>query len=373
MQAGAAALTTQSKTLKSNQNQALSALGWGEFFSSQPMEAFDHMEGMLTARIAREDRQAYDLLGDFPSPLRASLGGGLRYKAASREDLPAVGDWVLAHHDGCGEARVMAVYARRSMLARQMAGERTGVQIIAANVDTIFIVTSMNQEFQERRLERYLFAVRESGAQPVLVLNKRDLAPDPASFVARAHAIASGAPVVALSALARADMLSPWLGSGETVALVGSSGVGKSTLINMLMRDEVMPTGSIRQDDDEGRHTTTARHLMSLPHDGGVLIDTPGMRELQLWTGSQEVEALFADIVELAQGCRFRDCAHDDEPGCAVREAAERGELTSGRLGSYQKLLREVEWQARRQDVALERAEYRRVGKMTRSASKKLR
>lgn len=350
----------------------LENLGWCDFFDAQPMPAFDQMEGVIRARVSREDRERYELIGPDGARVHARIGGGMRYRAVSREELPAVGDWVLAlgsEHTG-GDAQILALYDRRTMLARQSAGERTGVQIIAANVDTIFIVTSMNQEFEPRRLERYMVAARESGAQPVVVLNKRDLADDPAWYVGRAEESAAGAPVVAISALEGAEPLAPWVTPGSTVALVGSSGVGKSTLINALAGHELMATGAIRGDDDEGRHTTTARHLHALPG-GGVLIDTPGMRELQLWAGEADVDELFADVAELATTCRFRDCQHDDEPGCAVLAAVDSGEMRSGRLASYRKLKRELDWHHRRQDVASQRAESRRLGKIYRSAQSK--
>ncbi len=352
--------------------QTLENLGWSDFFESQPMDAYDQMEGIIRARVSREDRERYELITPGGARVHARIGGGMRYRAVTREELPEVGDWVLARgpeHTG-GDAMILALFERRTMLARQSAGERTGLQIIAANVDTIFIVTSMNKEFVPRRLERYLMAARESGAEPVLVLNKRDLARDPQWYVDRATDSAAGAPVVAISAIEGAQALAPWVVGGRTVALVGSSGVGKSTLINALAGAELMDTGGIRTDDDDGRHTTTARHLHPLPG-GGVLIDTPGMRELRLWAGDSGLDDLFEDIAQLAESCRFRDCRHHDEPGCAVLAAVDTGELRSGRLVSYTKLGRELDWHQRRQDVATQRAQSRKLGKMYRNAQNK--
>lgn len=346
------------------------------FHDTTPLHSTKETEHLI-ARVTREDRGMYDVLCSArQKTCRARLAGALRYGAQSKQELPAVGDWVDVRQDA-DAFTITRVYERKSVLLRQAAGERVEAQVIASNIDTVFIVTSMNQEFEPRRLERYVLAIWESGAQAVLVLNKSDLADDPEDFVDRARAVSAGARVVSVSAIdGDLSALDEWLGPKQTIAFVGSSGVGKSTIINKLAGHDLQATRSIRGDDDEGRHTTTARHLITLSNDRGVLIDTPGMREFQLWSNEQDIGALFEDIEELATFCRFRDCKHSGEPGCAIEEAIALGELDPGRLASWSKLQREMSWQARRQDVAKQRADARQFAKMVKrtinqSSSKK--
>lgn len=321
----------------------------------------------IIARVAREDRGMYDVLSsDKQKTCRARLSGALRYGTQNKQDLPAVGDWVKVRQDA-DTFTIVHVYERKSVLLRQAARERVEAQVIASNIDTVFVVTSMNREFEPRRLERYILAIWESGAQAVLVLNKSDLANDPEDFIDRAKAVSAGARVVAVSALDDdLSALDEWLGPKQTIAFVGSSGVGKSTIINKLLGHELQATRGVRQEDDEGRHTTTARHLITLSGDRGVLIDTPGMRELQIWSNEQDISALFEDVEALATFCRFRDCKHSGEPGCAIEEAIRLGELEPGRLVSWSKLQRELSWQARRQDIAQQRADAREFSKKVR-------
>ncbi len=349
----------------------LQDLGWDEFFDSQTFREFEGME-TVPARVSRHDGQEYDVVLDGGEMRRARLGGGLRYRTASPEELPAVGDWVVLRCEEEGELdTILGVYERRTCFVRQAAGQRTGVQVISANVDTVFVVTSMNEDFEPRRLERYLVAVRNAGAEPVIVLNKADLAEDPSEYVGEAEPVANGAPVVTMSALdGTVEPLEEWLKPGETLVFVGSSGVGKSTIINRLMGDEVMETGGIREDDAKGRHTTTTRQLLVLPGGHGVLIDTPGMREFQLWAGDALAEDAFEDVAELAMACRFRDCQHDAEPGCAVQAALEDGELAEERFASWQKLQAELEAHQLRQDVAARRSEGRRQGRVIKRMKK---
>jgi ribosome biogenesis GTPase len=295
--------------------------------------------GLAPARVAREDLDHYLLLdgqGEHP----ARLSGRLRHAARTRADLPTVGDWVAMRPGPT--AVIVAVLPRTSAFLRRVAGGTTGEQVLAANVDTVFLVTGLDGDFNLRRLERYLATAAESGAEPVVVLNKADLAADPAEPAAAAAAAAPGVPVVAVSALTTAglDGLAPWLQPARTVALLGSSGVGKSTLLNTLLGSERQRTAPVRPDDSRGRHATTRRELVALPG-GALLLDTPGLRELGLWITGEGLDGAFPDVATLAAGCRFRDCGHADEPGCAVRAAAEAGRLDPQRLESWRRLQRE--------------------------------
>jgi ribosome biogenesis GTPase len=293
---------------------------------------------------------------------------------ARRADFPAVGDWVAIDPSAQdGDARIRAVLPRVSRFSRRAAGDRTEEQVVAANIDTVFLVTGLDRDFNLRRLERYLLVARDSGATPVIVLNKTDLVDDPSRFVEEVRALA---PAVAIHPMSSrepesADVLRQHLGVGRTGALLGSSGVGKSTIINTLIGHERLRTREVREDDSRGRHTTTARELVVLPGTG-VLIDTPGMRELQLWeTGA--FAGSFADIEALAEGCRFRDCRHREEPGCAVRTAAADGVLEAGRLESFQKLQAEQAHQVTMQDQRAQIEEKRKWKVLTKAANKRIR
>ncbi len=275
--------------------------------------------------------------------------------ALLREGRPAVGDWVaLAPAEG--ELRpIEALIPRQRAIVRKAAGERTVPQVIAAWVDTAFVVAGLDGDFNPRRIERILTALAGTGVQPVVLLNKADACVDRAG--ARAQ-LAVHAPVCFVSALTGegVDIVPTLLGKGRTGVLVGASGAGKSTLTNRLLGGDVQATAAVREGDDKGRHTTTSRALFALPDGGGLLIDTPGMRELALWAGEGEADEAFDDIAALGQRCRFRDCAHGAEPGCAIRAAVERGELDEARLASYDKLQRELAYAERRQDEQAARA-----------------
>jgi ribosome biogenesis GTPase len=344
--------------------QGLDALGWTSFFAQQVNDS--ERAAWAPARVTWEGREQYQICGGG-GDWRASLAGRLRHAAVSRADLPAVGDWVLAAvRPAEGTATIHRVLARQSCFSRAAAGRSTEVQIVAANIDTVLIVTSCNRDFNPRRIERYLALAWESGARPIVVLNKADL--DDGSrdrWHAGIASIVQRVPVAFTSAL-RGDGLAELreiVGSTGTTALLGSSGVGKSTLVNALIGDNRQDVLPVRDSDDRGRHRTTARQLFCLAG-GGVLIDTPGMRELQLWDAEEGLEQAFADVEALATACRFRNCSHEAEPGCAVVAAAERGELEAARLDSYLRLRREDAFLQSRHDerAQSERARLARQG-----------
>jgi ribosome biogenesis GTPase len=273
----------------------------------------------------------------------AEPSGALWHRTPTRAGMPVVGDWVEARIVGDGQAIVEAVLPRRTLFSRRAAGRREDEQPIAANIDVVFLVCGLDGDFNLRRLERYLALAQESSARPVVVLNKADLCDDLAARITSAEAVSAGAAVVAASTRSEGglDALRAHIAPGATIALLGSSGVGKSSIVNALVGVEHLRTAEVREDDSRGRHTTTHRELISLPG-GAALIDTPGMRELQLWASEESVDAVFDEIAEAAAGCRYRDCTHSGEPGCAVEEALRSGALTEDRLRSYRKLQAEA-------------------------------
>jgi ribosome biogenesis GTPase len=336
----------------------LEDLGWGPFFEQQ---LNSEAEGSFRpARVMEELKDAYRVVADA-GELAATISGRLRHEALSRDALPGVGDWVLvADRPGEEAAVIHRVLDRRTKLSRKAAGERTAEQVLAANVDIVFVVAALNEEFNVRRIERYLAAVWQSGARPVVLLNKADVCDDPDAFVRRTESIAPGVRVIATSIVTRVGVgaMRDQIMAGETEVFAGSSGAGKSSLINCLLGENIQAVRDIRV-DGKGRHTTTSRQLIVLPG-GGFVIDTPGLRELGLWDADEGLDRAFADIGALARECAFRDCKHVAEPGCAVREAIEEGVLLEDRYASYRKLEREREFTARRQDKALEIAEKNR-------------
>ncbi|MCM3218520.1 ribosome small subunit-dependent GTPase A [Bacillus cereus] len=340
----------------------LESFGWDSFFEEQVTE-----KNYEVGRILLEHKHIYRIIcndGEY----MAELSGKFRHEAVTKGDYPAVGDWVyIKKIEDEKKAIIHRIFQRRSSFSRQEAGTRTEEQIIAANVDYLFLVNALNHDFNVRRMERYLLLAYESGAMPVIVLTKSSICNDIEQKIVETEAIAIGVPIFVVDSLEHTgiDSLKQFVSSGKTIALVGSSGVGKSTLLNALIGIEVAKTGDIREEDSRGRHTTTHRELFQLPS-GALVIDTPGMRELQLWEGSEAIQTTFSDIEELATTCRFRDCKHENEPGCAVYSAIENGLITIDRLKSYKKLQRELAYFIRKQDAILARAErdkWRKISK----------
>jgi ribosome biogenesis GTPase len=328
----------------------LSDLGWNDFFAGRfaPHEA----DGLRPGRILSQEKLLY-LVHDGKAELAAELSGRFRHEAEQHGGFPAVGDWVALKPHSDDHAIIHALLPRRTAISRKVPGGVTAEQVIAANIDTIFLVAGLDQEFNPRRVERYVAAMLGSGATPVVVLNKTDICPDPAAAVGQLGPIQAMVAVLQVSAAADTGLeaIRSYVRAGETVAFVGSSGVGKSSIINRLLGAERQRTGEVSDAVGKGRHVTTRRELIPIDG-GGLLMDTPGLRELQLWGEESNLEGAFEDIEALARACRFRDCRHDNEPGCAVRAALEDGTLDPERLHNFDKMQRELRFLAKRQYYA---------------------
>jgi ribosome biogenesis GTPase len=336
----------------------LEELGWEPFFQEHFQEL--SLPGSIPARVVSESRSSYRVCSQR-GELTASVPGRMRYGMSAGQGLPAVGDWVMVKSQPDEQKGVIqAILPRKSKFSRKVTGKKTEEQVVAANVDTVFIVNGLDggRNFNLRRIERYLTLAWQSGASPVIVLNKVDLCPDVESYTESVETVALGVPVHAVSAVERLglDDLRKYLARGKTVALLGSSGVGKSALINALLGVARQSTGRVRRGDLRGRHTTTRRELILVPG-GGAVIDTPGMREIQLWAVGDGLDGAFQDIEQLSEGCRFHDCRHVSEPDCAVLEAVSRGELASERLESYRKLKGELDYLSLREQYGAKQAE----------------
>jgi ribosome biogenesis GTPase len=356
-------------------------LGWDRFFEGH-FEQFKK-QGLKPARVAREHKDRYTVYGQ-EGELVSEASGKLRHRANSRADFPAVGDWVVvAVRSEERRATIYALLPRKSSFSRKAVlsggmpdtGGKTDEQVLAANVDTVFLVSGLDGDFNPRRIERYLSVAWDSGAEPVILLNKSDLCPNVEAYVKEAESCAFGVPIHPLSAVRQEGLeaLSEYLGVGKTAVFLGSSGVGKSTLINSLLGIERLKVGAVREYDGRGRHTTAGREMILLPT-GGVVIDTPGMRELSMWDDDEGLKRTFDDVEQLAARCRFRDCSHQHEPGCAVQDALKDGSLDRGRFRSYVKLRKELAYLAVRKDQWARRENEKRWKKISQwsKARKKL-
>ena len=347
----------------------LALLGWDEQ-SSAEFTAYSRA-GLTAGRVVIQHNHIYTVATEA-AELQAQISGRLQHSSTSTDELPAVGDWVaLRRSQGEGNALIQAVLPRRSKFSRKAAGRGTREQVVAANADTVFLLVGLDNDFSPRRVERYLVAAWESGASPVVILNKLDLCLDAPARIAAIEQVARSVPVHAVSALCGLNLeaVAAYCAPRRTVAFLGSSGVGKSTIINRLLGRDALATAAVRPTDGRGRHTTTHRELMLLPG-GGLVIDTPGMRELQLWDADEGVQLTFDEIETLAAGCRFRDCTHHDEPDCAVRAAVETGALAADRLHAMHKLQKEIAWFDRRHDQLAANEEKRRWKTIHKSAQR---
>lgn len=350
----------------------LADLGWNSFFEKN-FEAY-RAENYSALRIIRENRDKYiacNETGEFS----CEVTGKFRFENNSRSQFPAVGDWVAATIIANeAKARIHAVLPRKSLFSRKAVGELTEEQTVAANIDTVFIIMGLDSNFNLRRIERYLSLAWESGAAPVILLNKSDLCPEAAQRMHDVETVAAGADVYTLSAFNPTNIASlrKYLEPGRTIAFLGSSGVGKSTIINALLGTQRLETKAVSELGSRGRHTTTYRELIFIP-EGGMVIDTPGMREIQMWGDEEGLERAFDDIAELSGQCRFKDCSHGKEPGCAVQAALQSGLLTQKRFESYLKLKHEYAYLSGRQTMkasAIEKTRWKSISKYAKTIKK---
>ncbi|MFC2150236.1 ribosome small subunit-dependent GTPase A [Calditrichota bacterium] len=333
----------------------LDSLGWNSFFE-KAYEEYSTDKQAQPARVARQNKAQYEVYCK-EGHLTAQTSGAFNFAAESSTDFPTVGDWVVISKIPDEEKAIIhVVLPRKSAFTRKVAGTITDEQVIASNVDVIFIVTGLDNNYNLSRIERYLAQTLMSGTQPVILLNKADLCLNPQEKLAEVQAIAGTAPVHLFSAIEDTDLnfLLDYIDRGVTATLTGSSGVGKTTIINSFLESQLLPTQQISNTVGKGMHTTTWREMVLLPN-GGIVIDTPGMRELQLWADDDYQPSHFEEIERIIGACHFRNCNHKDEPGCAIRAALEDGSLEERRWRSYQKMTKEIQQLEFRKNIKAKR------------------
>jgi ribosome biogenesis GTPase len=350
----------------------LETFGWNEYFEAFFAQYRD--QGYAAGRISIQHKERYVIYTE-QGELWGQISGKFRFDSSGLHDYPTTGDWVVYEKTIQDQPAIIHhVLERKSKFSRKVAGNRQDEQIIAANIDIAFIVMGLDGNYNPRRLERYLTFAWDSGAHPVIVLNKSDICPILEECIEETRSIARGVDIIVMSAFHPED-LAPFhmlLKPGVTGVLLGSSGVGKSTITNLLLGKEHSYVQEVRESDSRGRHTTAYRELVVLPT-GGIIIDTPGLRELQFWESEEGLSGSFDDIEELSAKCRFRDCKHEAEPDCAVKNALEDGTLDADRYENYQKLQREIRYQAARLDMNAQKLEKERWKKISKLGSNKLR
>jgi ribosome biogenesis GTPase / thiamine phosphate phosphatase len=321
----------------------LEDLGWNSYFNDHYLE--HQNDSLIPARVSFQSKGIYRLISG-EGELLAETAGALTHHATSSDSLPVCGDWVLVDKfDNSRRTRIRFLLPRRTSFYRKQAGTAIGKQVIASNIDTVCLVSGLDADFNPRRIERYLAVAWESGARPVIVLNKADICAELSAHLDEVQSLAPGIPVLTVSAMEAFGMerILTYAGKGQTIALLGSSGVGKSSIVNRLLGRLAQDVRETDSDTGRGIHTTTTRHLFLLPS-GGLIMDTPGMRELQIWSLDAGLDLTFEDIKALGEQCRFRDCSHQTEPGCGVRAAVDQGRLDAGRLANYFKLCKETRY-----------------------------
>jgi ribosome biogenesis GTPase len=348
----------------------LEDFGWNSYFQNH--YAKHQNDNLIPARVSFQGRGMYRLVSEG-GELWAEIGGALRYESLVSGNLPTCGDWVLADNPiGQDRTVIRFLLPRKTLFSRKQAGTAISQQVIAANIDIVCLVSGLDSDFNQRRIERYLAIAWESGARPMIVLNKADICAEVPIRIAEAMSLSPGVPVLAVSATDGSGIedILKFGGRGQTLALLGSSGVGKSSIVNRLLGRSAQEVREIDLDTGRGMHTTAARQLFLLPS-GGLIMDTPGMRELQIWSVDAGLDTAFEDIKALSEGCRFRDCSHQIEPGCRVRNAVAKGELDAGRLANYLKLCKEARYIELKSTHSANWVEKERWKKIKRAARKR--